>query len=283
MRKLHKKMLVLPLKRIFIYIMSIIVILFFVFPLFWQISSSLKPPGELYKMPLVWVPTKPYFLRYLNVLRGTPILSGLRNSFIVAFITTIINLFLGSLCAYSISRIRIPGRRVIMRLILILSLLPGITILVPMYQVMVSLRLLNTYAALIIIYTGTSLPFAVWFLVNYFKTIPDELEDAALIDGCTYTQVLYRIFFPIAKPAMASIGLLCFIGCWNEYLFAVVFTQTEAMRTAPVILDLLQGLHDVPWGDLTTAATIMTLPIVILVLLCQKFIVGGLTTGAVKG
>lgn len=283
MQKQIKKLLMIPLKKLFIYVVAIFVIIFFVFPLFWQISSSLKPPDELYKIPLVWVTSKPYFARYLAIIRDTPLLIGLRNSFIIASICVVINLFFGSLCAYSISRIRTPGRRVIMQLILMLSLLPGITILIPMYQVLVSLRLLNTFMALIIIYLGTSLPFSIWFLVNYFKTVPDELEEAALIDGCTLTQVLYRIVFPIAKPALASIGLLVFIGNWNEFLFAVVFTQTDAVRTAPVDLSLLQGLHDIPWGDVTAAATMMTLPIVILVLFCQKFIVGGLTSGAIKG
>ncbi len=256
---------------------------FFLFPFFWQISTSLRTPEDLTGIPPKMLPIPLYFARYISILTESEFPLNVRNSMIISSISTVTCLLFSVLSSYAIARIKIVGNRVIMISVLIVSMLPAVSIIGPLYLTFKTVNLINTYLGLIIAYTAFFLPFSMWFLTSFFRTIPPDLEEAAIIDGCTPLQALFRIIIPLSAPAIFTIGMLVYIFSWNEFLFAFTFTSSNEIRTYPVGLIMFRGLWDVPWGDLCAGSTIVSVPIVILVLLAQKHVIRGLTAGAVKG
>jgi multiple sugar transport system permease protein len=187
------------------------------------------------------------------------------------------------LSSYAIARLKIPGHRTILLTILVISMLPAVSIVGPLYLTFKNLALINTRVGLIIAYTAFFLPFTMWFLSSFFHTVPPDLEEAATIDGCTPLQALFKVIIPLSAPAVFTIGMLVFIFSWNEFLFAFTFTSSDEIRTFPVGLVMFRGLWNVPWGDLCAGSTVVAVPIVVLVLMAQRFVIQGLTAGAVKG
>lgn len=266
------------------YVFTGIFVFFFIFPLYWQIVTAMKPPQEIYKIPPLWFPTTPYLERFYNVLvKREGFLLNIRNSFIVSSCTTFLCLSLSVLSSYAIARIKIRGGKTILMIILVLSMLPGVAIIGPLYLMWKQLQLINTLFCLIITYVAFFLPFSIWFLASFFRTIPPDLEEAAILDGCTPLQALVKIIIPLAAPAIFTIAMLVYIFSWNEFLFALTFTRSDSARTIPVGIYMFHGLHEIPWGDIAAACTIVTIPIVVLVIIFQKYVVQGLTAGALKG
>lgn len=283
LRKWPKRISKKSLRRALFYLFVAWIVILCVFPFYWTYASSLKSEGELYQMPPTWWPTKIYFMNYVFVFAGRPFARNILNSFIVAGGTTIFCIGIGSLCAYALARLRFRGKVPILGLVLAVSMFPQISIVSPLFLMLKSVRLLDTYLGLIGPYTTFTLPFTIWVLTSFMKEIPFQLEEAAKVDGCTPLQAFIKILFPLIAPGLVTTGLLAFIAAWNEFLFALCFTQTNSARTVPVAIALFRGRYMVPWGSICAAAVIVTVPLIILVLIFQRKIIAGLTAGAIKG
>jgi multiple sugar transport system permease protein len=260
--------------------MFVIVVMF---PFFWQISTSLKPPEQLNKMPPDWIPSPVYFGSYIATFTKHPFTIYLENSLIVAAATTLYSIILGALCAYAVARLRFKGKNLILMLVLSVSMFPSIAILSPLYILLRDFKLLNTFEGLILPYTTHGLPLTIWILASFFKDIPAELEESARIDGTSRLGAFWRVIIPLAAPGVFTTAILVFIGAWNEFLFAFSFMSKDIMRTVPVGIAMFPGEHDLPWGDISAASVIVTVPLIIIVLVFQRRIISGLTSGAVKG
>lgn len=218
---------------------------------------------------------------YVSVLTSPSLrfLDYLKNSFIVSLATALISVFIGGLSAYAIARLELPGKILLMLFVLSISMFPQISVIGYIFRLMAQIGLINTYFALISPYVAWTLPLSLWILVSYFLKIPKELDESALVDGCTRFRALTKVIFPAAKPAILSASLLVFIFSFNEFMFALMLTTDHHARTVPVGVALFEGTHgQIPWGEITSASAIAILPVVILVLTFQKHIVRGLTT-----
>jgi len=210
-------------------------------------------------------------------------LAFLRNSVIISSISAIISVFCASLAAYAVTRLPWPGKRLFMLVVLALSMFPAVSLIGYLFELMSDLGWINTYLALIFPYVAWTLPLSLWILVSYFAQMPRELDKAALIDGCTRLQLLFRIIFPVAAPGIFSTMLLAFIFAFNEFLFALMLTTDYSARTVPVGIALFEGLHgQLPWGEIMAAAGVSILPVILLTLVFQRRIIQGLMQGAVK-
>lgn len=252
-------------------------------PFAWQMLTSLKSPEELYRVPPTLWPSSPSVEAYTQVLQARPFLGYLMNSLIVAGATTIIVLVLGTLAGYALARVQFPGRQAMRWLILMVAMFPPIALVSPLFVLFDRLGIVDTYAALILPYTVFTLPLGTWILAAYFAELPRQIEEAALVDGCSPTQVLFKVLLPLAGPGVVTAGVLVFIYSWNEFLFALAFTTSDASRTVPVAIALFPGLHEFPWGEIAAASILVTAPLIFLVAVFQRRILRGLSVGAVTG
>lgn len=210
-------------------------------------------------------------------------LAYMRNSILISAMTAAITVFIASLAAYALTRLELPLRRFIMVAVLAVSMFPPVSLVSYLFRFMSALGWINTYQALVLPYVSWTLPLSLWILVSYFEQVPRELDKAGIIDGASRLQILLKIIFPVAAPGIFSTALLAFIFAFNEFLFALMLTTDQAARTIPVGIALFQGLHgQIPWGEIMAAATVTTIPVVILTLIFQRRIIQGLTRGAVK-
>ena len=259
-----------------------VVVAGFAFPLYWTLVSSLSPERS-FAEPARLVPSSLTGESYAAVLTERDFWTPIKSSLIVAATTTLLCLALGAPCAYALARLRFRGKTPILAFILALSMFPQITIVSPLYLVLRELRLIDTYPGLILPYLTFAMPLAVWLLVGFFRQLPAELEEAAMVDGAGRLRTFAQILLPLAAPALATTAIITFIYCWNELLFALSFTVGPDHRTAPVAIALLRGQYEIPWGQILAASVIATAPVAVLMLAFQRRIVGGLTAGAVKG
>jgi multiple sugar transport system permease protein len=257
-------------------------VVFFLFPYAWTLETAIKPPADVYAIPSVWIPSELYLGNFRVVLdRAFGI--NLLNSAIVASSTTLLVLVLGALGAYALARIPFYGRAIVLLAVLSVSMFPDVSVVSALFLWLRQWGMLNTFQALILPYTSFALPFTLWALTNFFREVPWELEEAALIDGCTYLGALGRVILPLAAPGLVTCGILVFISAWNEFLFAYTFVSTDAVRTVPVRIFMFQGEFESPWGQISAASALVTLPLIVLVLVFQRRIIQGLTAGALKG
>ena len=252
-------------------------------PYAWTLVTSLKTERELYRFPVTYLPQAPTLINYVHVFSGNPFGRFLLNSCIVALTSTVECVFLAVLASYAFARLRFPGHRVLFLAILIVAMIPLITVIVPLYVLVRGLGLLNTYAGLIGPYITWSLPVAIFILTAFFREIPRDLEEAAAIDGCSRVGALFRIIAPLAAPGLATAGIIVFVNTWNEFLVALTLTSSTEMRTITVGIALFRGEFTFPWGVISAAVLLATVPVVVLILLGQRLVVRGLTAGAVKG
>jgi len=252
-------------------------------PYAWTLATSLKTERELYRFPVTYLPQAPTLINYVHVFSGNPFGRFLLNSCIVALTSTVVCVFLAVLASYAFARLRFPGHRVLFLAILIVAMIPLITVIVPLYVLVRGLGLLNTYAGLIGPYITWSLPVAIFILTAFFREIPRDLEEAAAIDGCSRVGALFRIIAPLAAPGLATAGIIVFVNTWNEFLVALTLTSSTEMRTITVGIALFRGEFTFPWGVISAAVLLATVPVVVLILLGQRLVVRGLTAGAVKG
>jgi arabinogalactan oligomer/maltooligosaccharide transport system permease protein len=229
--------------------------------------------------PEHWTPSN-----FVSVMTDQPFARWVLNSIVVALFATLLGIFLSCTAAYAFSRFKFPGRRAGMMAFLVSQMFPGTLMLIPLYIIMVQvLGLGSTRLGLVIVYATTSIPFSVWMLKGYFDTIPRELEEAALIEGASAGTIFWRIVLPLAKPAVAITALFSFMTAWNEFILAATFMDKENMYTAPVGLRFFVGGYSQQWGYFAAGSMIVSLPVVLLFLYLQKYLVSGLTAGSVKG
>ncbi|HEU5101154.1 MAG TPA: carbohydrate ABC transporter permease [Roseiflexaceae bacterium] len=266
-----------------LYILLGIYLLVVTFPFYYMVLTSLRTQKDVYDRERMLTPANLTFENYAIVLNNTGMRTWLTNSTIVAFTSTTIAVVISVLAAYSLARLKFFGSRNLAKSVLFMYLVPSSLLFIPLFLIMSNLRLLNTLWALIISYQTFNVPFCTWMLLGYFRTLPEELEDAARIDGCSRLGVLGRVVLPLAAPGIVTAFIFGFTNSWNEFLFAVVMAQRTELRTVPAGLYSFQVGDVLLWGQLMAAALIATLPVVLLFMLVQRFVVQGLTVGAVKG
>ena len=252
------------------------------FPIYWMLASSVAPEAQLFSTPSL-LPRAPSFDHYRALFDERDFLIPIRNSLVVAGLTTLATLPLAACCAYAFARLRFPGRGLLLALILAVSMFPQMSIVPPLYLILRELRLLDTYPGLVLPYITFSAPLAVWLLTGYFRQLSPELEEAALLDGASRVRALRDVVLPLAAPGVATAAILTFLYCWNEFLFALSFTLGPERYTVPVAVTLFRGRYQVPWGQVLAATVMATVPVAILVAAFQRRIIAGLTAGASKG
>ncbi len=272
------------LNKIFtLYLPLTALLLFILFPFYWTFITSVKSESELYGMVVTYWPRTFIWESYRKLFTTTVnFLSAMKNSLIVAGTTTIVSLTVSTLAAYAFSRYRFVGRKVLMSLFLCNNMFPTVLLLIPLYSIMRKMGLLYTPWALVLSYTTFTIPFSVWLLNGFLNDLPNTLEEAALVDGCNRASAFTKIILPILGPCLVATGVYIFMTSWNEYTFAVMFTNT-ASRTIPVALKSLIGQLGVQWDLLTAGGIVTIIPVCIMFFFAQKRLVEGLTAGAVKG
>ncbi len=273
------------LRRILFYFLVIVIAIYALFPFYWAFSTSLKTENELFSRA-AYLPQQPTLANYQAVLQDGTFLVALRNSAFVASTTAVLSLMVGSFAAYALGRLRFRGRTVLLYLVLSMTMFPAISILSGLYTIVREFGVFGTPFALILTYPVFTLPFTVWVLTSFFRGLPAEIEQAAIVDGATPFQTFRMILLPLLAPALVTTGLLSFVSSWNEYLFALNFTITNpAAQTVPVAIAQFSGVDAMqePVAEIMAAAIIVTIPLVALVLIFQNRIAAGLTAGAVKG
>ena len=253
------------------------------FPALWILLTSLKTEAELVQRPISYWPDSATLDNYLRAFQDQPLLAYMGNSFVVASLATLGSLFVATGAAYAIARLNLRHRQLVLTAIVASSMFPLVTLLVPIFETMRELGLLNTYIALVLPYIVLNLPVCTLVLVSFFQSIPRDLENAALIDGCTRLGALVKVMLPLTAPGLFTAGILAFVNAWDEFLLALSLNSTPALRTLPVGITLYQGEFAFPWPIISAALIVAIVPVAILVALFQERVVGGLTAGGLKG
>lgn len=268
------------INRTIAYVILVTASIVAIFPIYWLFSSALKPAKDIWTMPPSFL-FRPDFSHILLIIKERGFLKYLSNSLVVSFGSTCISLFLGSFTAYALTRYPIKGGRQIAFWMISLRMMPPIVIVLPLYIFFTRIRLIDTYIGLILAHITLSLPFAVWMLMGFFKEIPRELDEAAVIDGCTTMGVLFRILLPLVRGGLAATGVFCILWSWNDFIFAFSLTSSE-VATLPVPISGFLGDYIWEWSAFYAGGSIAAVPIMLLALFAQKYLVRGMTFGAVK-
>ena len=280
-----------------LHVVLVLFTLFTIYPILWVVTIAFSGRQNLAIATLPAEPTAMDRLRaitpwpeqwsasnFISVMTDQPFAQWMLNSAIIALGTTVVGVFLACTAAYAFSRFKFPGQREGMMAFLVSQMFPGTLMLIPLFIILVQyLKLGNSRLGLIIVYATTSIPFSVWMLKGYFDTIPKDLEEAALIEGASVGRIFWTIILPLAKPAVAVTALFSFMTAWNEFILAATFMEQETMYTAPVGLRFFVGGFSQQWGYFAAGSIIVSIPVVILFLFLQKYLVSGLTAGSVKG
>jgi ABC-type glycerol-3-phosphate transport system permease component len=252
------------------------------FPLYWAVLASFTPEARLFRGPSL-LPDELVLEHYRALFTQRNFWIPIRNSLIVAGTTTAFCVAVGALCAYALARLQFRGKFALLGFILAVGMFPQISVVSPLYMLLRSLGLINTYPGLVLPYLTFAMPLTIWLLVGFFRQLPAELEEAAMVDGASRLRAFGEVIVPLALPGLATTAILTFVYSWNEFLFALSFTLGPERQTVPVAIALFRGMYQVPWGQILAAAVVATLPVTLLVLAFQRRIVQGLTAGAVKG
>jgi len=266
-----------------VYVALIFAVVILVFPVFWMVSTSFKTPNEMFARNITLLPSHFTIQNYINVWTQTAFPTFFWNSFKVATISTLLALVVSMYAAYAMARIDFPGRGIFAMALLVTQMFPGILFVIPLFIIIKALHLFDTQYALIIAYVAYSLPFGIWMLRGFFSAIPMELEDAAAVDGASMIGTFHRIILPLAGPGLAAVTMYNFIRSWNEFLFALVFLQSTGNFTLPLGLAGFEGEYSFRWDLLMAGASSVSLPVLVVFLVMNRFIVQGLLGGAVKG
>jgi multiple sugar transport system permease protein len=278
------------LRSTLVYVLAISVMVLFLAPIAWLFISSITPEAQLLIVPLKWIPEHPSFEYYNQIITAVPKAQttaanfkvAVGNSLLVAGEVTIACLLVGSLAAYAFARLDMPFGDKLIFLLLFTQMIPAIAIMIPLYLASSRLNMLDRRITLVVIYCSFSLPFVIWMMRGYFQTIPSELEDSAMIDGCSRVGALFRVVMPLSTPGLFATGIFTFLGAWNEFLLALVMTQSLASKTMPVALAEFIGRFRVDYGLMCTVGVIACIPPILVALVFQRHIKEGLTAGAVK-
>jgi multiple sugar transport system permease protein len=283
--KIHPKESSISWRRILWIVAIALTVIFSLAPILWQVLTSFKTNADIEAVPTVYIPTQFTLQHYIEIFTRRPFINYMFNSGFVAVTSTLLCLLLGTPAAYALARLRLPGERIILAIVLVVTLFPYILLFLGLLEIVRATGLANNYLALIIPYTAMNIPLTILVMRSFFQQLPRDLEDSAKVDGYNTWQMLVKILLPMTVPALVTTGILTFIASWNEFLFALTFITRESMKTIPVAVAQLSGttVFEIPYGAQAAATVVGTIPLVILVLLFQRRIVQGLTSGAVKG
>jgi len=277
----------LVLRRIPFYLLIAAIFVYAVFPFYWAVKSAFTVESDLFRTPVEYVPSSPTLANFEAVFQNGNFMTALRNSTIVAGAVTLVAIAVGALAGYALGRFRFRGRTATLYLMLSMTIFPQIAILGALYTMISRFGLYDSLGALVFSYMVLVLPLTVWIVTTFMAGLPKDLEEAAYVDGASPLQTFYRVMLPLVAPGLVTAGLLAFITAWNEFLFALSFTQTPDNYTVPVAITSFTGesgsAFDRPWGQIMAATVVVTVPLVVLVLVLQRRILAGLTAGAVKG
>ena len=267
-------------------LLSIVLVLFGIyaaFPIIWMLICSFKHNDYIFYWPPKIIDESFSFKTYAKVLSDPVKLRFFLNSYIVSAAVVVLTLLIGIMAAYAFSRFNFPLKKAINSVIVSVQAIPQICLLIPYMGIIVAMQLFNTYWALILTYLVMTLPYCILMMTGYFNTLSKELDDSVRIDGGSRFRALWGVLVPISAPALVSVGLYTFMTAWNEYLFALVLTQTTNMRTIPIGINLLITEHNYDWSMMMTMSVLGSLPILVLFLFFQKYFISGMSSGAVKG
>lgn len=267
-----------------LYVAYAVIVLFFLFPLFWVLSMSLKTVPQLFETPPIWFPLEPQFQNYSYVLSSTPILSYLLNSAWIVFLTVSITLLIATLAAYGFSRFGFRYKRQSLMAVLVFQMISPVVIAIPLYRLFASIGLLNNYFTVVLVYVAIVLPFTTWFLKGYFDTIPYEMDEAAIVDGATRWQILTRILLPVCAPGIATAAILSAVLSWSQFVVPFILIDDRNLYPVSVGLVNLQSNSDAITTHYLAAASVISItPVILVFVLLQRYIVSALTSGAIKG
>ncbi len=256
--------------------------IFVLVPVLWMVSTSLKTEPETFAIPPRWIPETVTLDSYRAMWVDYPFLYYFRNSIIVTLAAVAISVSISCLTGYGVTRFRFKGKESFLGFVLLTQMFPSVMLLVPYYKVLNTYGLNNTLIGLGLVYISFTVPFCSWMMVGYFKTVPLELDEAAIIDGCSRWQAFTRITLPIVIPGVSSSAIYAFVTCWNEYMFANLLMADEKLKTVSVGIAELNGYYKIMWNDLMASSVVASIPLVIGFIFLQKYFIGGLTAGAVK-
>ncbi|WP_166347651.1 carbohydrate ABC transporter permease [Phytoactinopolyspora limicola] len=269
------------LRRLGLYLLVVLILGVVLAPFLWMVLSSFKSPGEIQGVTENWLPERPYVENYEG-LRDTPFLRYFTNSLFIAAGTTSIAIVVAVLAGYGFARFRFVGRKMLLIAIVTMQMFPAVLLAVPLYKMLRTAGLLDTQLGLVVVYVTFALPFCIWMMRNYFLTVPIEVEEAALIDGCNRFTALWRVVLPPTVPAIAAAAAFCVINVWEEFLYANTFIDTDSRRPLSVGLYSLIGEYTTDWGRLMAAGVLMVLPVVIIFAVLQRYLTQ-IAGGGVKG
>jgi multiple sugar transport system permease protein len=270
--------------KLWLYLAYAVVIVFFLFPIFWVLSMSLKAVPQLFATPPVWFPLDPQFENYAYVFTNTSIVRYLLNSTFIVLLTVFFTLLVAALAAYGFSRFHFLHKKPALLAVLVFQMVSPVIIAIPLYRLFAGLGLLNSYATLILVYVAIMLPFTTWFLKGYFDTIPYQMDEAAMVDGATRWQILTRILLPVCAPGIATAGILVAVLSWSEFVVPFILLDDRNLYPISVGIVNLQSTSDaITLHYLAAASVVAIAPVVVVFVLLQRYIVGALTSGAIKG
>lgn len=271
------------MKAFFRYLALTLILVWSLFPVYWMLNNSFKNRVEQFSAVPTFFPHQITLENYRSLFSSLGFSNVIANSFTVSLTSTLIAVVIGSLAAYSLSRFKFRGKRILMIWILLTRIFPPVTFVIPIYSIMRNAGLMNTRTALILAYIAFNLPFAIWMLVNFFNEIPVEIEESSMVDGATLYQTFSRIVLPLVLPGLAATAIFTFIMSWNEFMYAMIFIQSPKLATVPVALSGLITEYLVLWGPMSAGGIMSVIPILVFVVLMQDYLIKGLTLGAVKG
>ncbi|MEE9170717.1 MAG: carbohydrate ABC transporter permease [bacterium] len=270
------------MKKFMLISVMVILALVVLIPFLWTFSTSLKPLPEVNKYPPQWTSPNMSLKPYGDMFFFLPFSTYTLNSLIVALSATVLTLFIGSLAGFAFSRFRFTGKGLFLLIFLLSQMLPGASVIIPLFQLIREVGLYDTHIGLILVHTAILLPFVIWLLYGFFLAIPQEIEDAALIDGCSRLTALRRVILPLALPGIGATALFAFLGSWNEFFFALILTTSDSTRTLPVGIGLFVGEYRDVWNQMSAAAVLFSIPPLILFLMTRRTLVKGLAAGALR-
>ncbi len=253
------------------------------FPLYWMLNTSLKPQNEVFLSPPKFVSTHWTIAAYVRMWTARPIGRYFLNSAVISVGSTLLAMALSALAAYGFSRFRLRWERPLILVLLLTQMLPATLLIIPYFKLMAELHLINTYLALILAYVSFALPFSTWMLLGFFRSIPLELDEAAMVDGCGRLGAFWRVILPLSLPGLVAVAIFTFLLAWNAYVFALVLTTDPNLYPLPVGIANMLGEYQVVWNEMMAAAVLATLPVLVLYGFLERYLVQGLTAGAVKG
>lgn len=272
-----------PGRQTLLWAIALLALAVTLFPFYWMLNTSLKPASEVFASPPTFVSAHWSLDAYASLLANRPVARYFVNSLVVALGSTVLSIVLAALAAYGVTRFFPRGALPFVLFLLFTKMLPETLLIIPYFQLMSDLGLLNTYWALILAYSSFALPFSVWMLIGFFRSIPRELDEAALIDGAGVLQTFFRVILPLARPGLVAVALFTFLIAWNSYVWALVLTTDASMFVLSVGIANMVGEYRVQWNELMAAAVIAAVPVMALYSLLERHLVDAITAGAVKG